>query len=128
MDIGNVTFDVIGNGLSVHTAQILRVDMPVYFSKCSNFIKLRLFTNTNYEALNYCISREKWQEAYRASTVDNGFDEFVKTLSYYVDICFPFNEINLNKNRKLWITQGIINSSSKKLEVLHQTMGKSKNP
>lgn len=127
LDIGNVRCDVVGNGLSDHTAQILNVDLPVYFSKCSNFKKSRLFTDANYEAFKYYISKEKWQEVYEASTVDDGFDEFIKTLSYYVDVCFPFKEINLNKNRKKWITQGIINSS-KKLKLLDQTMGKSAYP
>lgn len=124
----NFSCEVVTNGMSDHTSQILCFDIPKYIPEnLKNSVRTRLYSDVNYQTfLNY-VREENWLEVYSAITLDEGFKAFIDSLSYYIDISFPFVYTNTCHNKNTWITPGI-KISSEKLKLLYKIMIETKNP
>ena len=122
----NFSCQIFSNGLSDHTAQVLRCDIPNIRQKSNKRIT-RVFSQYNYQIFIHHVKREDWLNVYSATTVSEGFKAFISNFDYYIETSFPLTTITENCNKKSWITRGI-NISCQKLKFLYKTMIHTKLP
>lgn len=114
----DVVYNIEFNGLSDHSAQILTLKNFANISKNQKkFIYRRIFSNQNYNVLNYLLQQELWLDVYEANTVNDACRIFVESLSYYINISFPVIKISHHNSKKPWISIGI-QTSAKNLKAL----------
>ncbi|KAL3288808.1 hypothetical protein HHI36_003241 [Cryptolaemus montrouzieri] len=105
--------EVCANGVSDHTAQVLtyRIDTDISITKS---IYARWFSEENYNMLYLLLSKENWYDIYKpsrvhkeykSSDVQEGFENVIGTLRFYIDQAFP------HRRFECWITSGIKISS-----------------
>lgn len=105
------------NGLSDHSAQIIHSKININ-DVSPEWYLARRYTSSGYRELNYYLSLQSWMEIYNTYTVEDGFQAFVTTLNFYIDLSFPVKKYWRSRS-KPWLTQGILNSS-KKLKHLYR--------
>lgn len=109
---GNVLkCNVIFNGLSDHSAQILTIGENINKPVLTQYA--RSFTEQNHHRFRSYLLKETWSEVFTCQEVNEAFSNFVETMKYYTDITFPLRKYkpNLHNNKKSWITPGIRTSS-----------------
>ena len=124
----NVTCQVIDNGISDHTCQILQYEYIIPSDYNTDHRYTRFYNEANYKHFLYNLGKESWSNLYSAVSSEEGFSNFTNTLIYYHDICFPLIRIkNKIKVKNKWVTRGI-QISAQKLKLLHQIKAKSNDP
>ena len=120
---------VLNDGISDHTSQILEFDISTAINSDCEYRYTRLYNDINYTNFFNHMNNESWNEIYNAITAEEGFTNFINTLIYYNNLCFPLTKINIHKTHrnKGWITPGI-RVSSEKLKILHQIRSQTNDP
>ena len=114
----------INMGISDHNGVFLNIHLnKVLESKSHKTVKYRrTFNEENIKYFKYMLEKEDWEDVINKTDTDTKYIEFLNTISHYFNMAFPMKKIsvsNQQKNSKLWITRGIINSCRRKRQ-LHE--------
>lgn len=111
--------DVINNGLSDHTSQVIEVPINKKFSLYSHwYVFKRQINITNLNNFNQYLSTLTFSELYNINNINEAFDCFADIFTTLYYSCFPLKKIKIsNRVNPTWKTKGIKISCKRKREL-----------
>lgn len=76
-------------------------------------------TKRNIESLKIDLSQKDWYDIYFERDLNSSYDKFINKLLFYYNKNVPLSRIKSNKkkNKRPWITQGILKSISTRIRL-----------
>ncbi|XP_046686962.1 uncharacterized protein LOC124372602 [Homalodisca vitripennis] len=98
-NIQNMDVEILNTGISDHTGQLCKLNLPVR-KKTSSLSVRRHLNNRSLNNLKHCLAEENWDTVFKTEDANEAYNNFLSIITAALDKVCPLKKSRINNNFK----------------------------